>query len=400
MNKSIRNIKPKYWYLTVISVVLILALTYLYTGNAYTTQRNANENAERENLAWSAPPEEMQPSWTIEGVKSLVNTPGSAIAIFDNEARGLNSEDGTEKWSYKTKMTICDATNYNGSLVLLMKKDNNCTSLVKINAATGQIMTTAEYATNSMDSRLRASSKNLAIVSANHVRIVRDDFVTVTEFGDQLYPFYEDDQNYENCTISDVVLNSTNYAVAAKCYNKSKEEQEANFNIKVGSFETDESTKYVETLNIDTGSADPVTLPIITPAMIQFVVSDHSPTQYTFDLTKSKTILHREPVMPGQYGYPYQDFPGIGYVWRVGNTLNLRYGSQDLTNPIQIDGVIGNVMDANDSLLVPTLDAIRVWNPTLNIDKVIKVEGLQGREFAFSGKTIMALNEGTITAYS
>lgn len=401
MKKFFGSLKPAYYYIIVIVLILCAGSAYIFTGTAYTDKRNVNDNATRDGLMWEDAPQSMEEKWTLNGAKKLIDTPGASIVSFDNEIRRVDSETGKTVWNYTTKGSICDTTSFNNNVATIIDNGHGCNDIITFKAESGSIIHTAKYATPHHEAKLRADAEKLAVVTPSSVRILRDDLVTTSEFGDQVSPLYSDDQHYDKCEISDVVISAEKYAVAAKCFNTALNQQENTFNIKVNKLNPEESSRAEEVLNIDTGSAQPVTLPIMTRAMIQFITSDNQTSAYNWEVTKNQSLVSREFLNFGEYGFPYQDFEGIGYLWRTGTTLNLRHGSEDLTNPIQVGDVIGNVMIADTTMLVPMKNSVRVWNPINKVDKIINVPGLDGRQFAFSGRTVMSMDEnGVVRGYS
>ena len=395
-----KKIKPAYVYLISIFTVIVVACIYIFSGSAYTTTRNTSENSKLDGMIWDMPPDTMSEQWRIDNVQGLINSLGQPVVFFDKEIRGLNSQDGSEKWSYKTNSRICDAVDSANTIVALMDKGQGCNSIVQLEAATGKLLHTAEYANDHTESKLIAQSNFIAVVTKNNMRLLRNsDLVETTFFGDKTDPLYKEENKYKDCTISDVTMSTDNVAIAAMCYNTAMNKMEENYNIKIMEAEPKDSNQPVEILNVDSGSKDPVTLPIITKAMIEFIIQGDAPSGYIWEVTKGKEMVDSFTVNYGEYGFPYKDFGGIGYLWRVGNTLNLRYGSEDLVNPYTINGAIGNPMQASDYVIVPMRDKIVAWNPRIGIHKETSIPGFIGREFAFSGGTIMSLYEGTVVAY-
>ena len=385
-----------------IAIIMIATVSILFSG-VLSPAHSTTSSLPREHNMWAQQhPTEVKSAWAIQNITRLVNTSGAPVATDGEKIFRIDSNTGDHLWEYHVDgAVVCDITDFQGDVMAVYNKNGaGCGSYIILNAQSGEVEHTAHYGEPSDVAALVSQAGHTAVVYPTRVRVVRNDLVTTSEFGNSPYPIADTDQVYTGCTISDVSLNNEKYAVASTCTVKKNNQQENTYSIKILQLVPEESTQGIEVMNsINTGVDDPATIPIMTKAMIGFVRGGNDPAFYSWELTKSQQLVAKTFITPGTYGFPYQDFEGIGYVWRVGEQTMLRHGSEDITNPYTLDGTIGSASRSDNNLLIPQHGAIVVWNPMENIHDTIRAEGLTGTQFGFAGNTFMALSAGVLTGY-
>lgn len=351
----------------------------------------------RDALGWSSPPSEMLPIWSTEGYTGIVDTPGAMVGMTESGLHRLDSSTGEVIWAYDRPGKLCDAIVTGGNITAVFDPGNGCTDLVTLNSATGEYINQARYITDSGDARLvEGIDGHIALVTRSMVRVLRNDLVSQAEFGMRPDPAYADDQEVEGCHVYDVAMGPRHAVIAAQCAGDSTT------HVRAIEIDPDRSNSGEVILDVDTGQAVPVTLPAVSISMVVFVVPGANPAAYVWQLDKDEAEVARHPLGPSEFGMGYLDVPGIGYIWRIGPNVHVRWGSEDLSKSVERGGAIGNPMVANKTLLIPRYNSVLAWDDRAGFEKEIQVDGLTGSEFAFSGYTIAAFNpdNGVITAYA
>ena len=402
MNKS-KNKTFHKGYIAYILYAIIVILSIIIvnaTGTASSVEHTSNQGLERDSFLWESTPKKIDEQWSKDGYRKIINTPGAIITVKDNGLSRLNTKNGEELWSYNRKdAKLCDAENTNGQVLAIFDSGKGCSEYIQLDSSTGEYINTAEYATTSHYSEdkkavsIVSQQEDILVMTENHARLLRDDLVTKSEFGDQEYVVNGDDQENHNCIISDGAISTDGYAIAAKCDNN------PTYSIYYMDNDPEESSAENTKLTIDTRSQQPVTIPVISKAMINFVVPGTPNSVYVWQLTKDQSEVSHNYVKVNEFGYEYQDIPGIGYVWRIGNTINVRYGSEDLSQSEKMDNVLSDPIEVDQKLLVPQLNKVVLWDTNNNKKEEIKVDGLNGQVFGFSGDTLVSFDNGTIKGY-
>mgnify|MGYP002720743155 FL=1 len=387
-------------YIAYIIIVILSIIIVNTTGTASSVEHNSNQELERDGFLWDKTPQKINEKWSKDGYRKIINTPGSIISVKDDGVARLNTDNGEELWSYNRKdAKLCDAENTNGQVLAIFDSGKGCSEYIQLNAATGEYLNTAEYATTSHYSEdkkeisIVSQQEDILVMTPHHARLLRDDLVTKSEFGDQDYSVNGDDQEHSDCNISDGVIGTDGYAISAKCDN------DPTYSIYYMDKDPEESTAEDMKLTIDTRSPQPVTIPVISKAMINFVVPGTPNSVYVWQLTKDQAEVSHNYVKVNEFGYEYQDLPGIGYVWRIGNTINVRHGSEDLSQSEKMDKALSDPIEVDQKLLVPQLNKLVLWDTNNKKKETIQAEGLNGQVFGFSGDTLISFDNGTIKGY-
>lgn len=379
-----------------IAIVVIIALSLsFFTSTARSVTHDVSEESVRDPYAWSKLPEKLEPAFQLNGYTDLIHSPGAAIGVKKNGIERLSSRDGSTIWSYfRDDATLCDAKDSTGGVVAVFNSGNGCSEIVMLDAATGQYVHNAQYATQEDRAVIQTGYEHIAIVTPSSVNILRDDLVPETFIGDDLYPLYPDEKELSECDISDVILGPKSAAVSLKCAGHNT------YHIKNISYDPEESSGFEELLDIDTASADPVTLAAITSAQVQFVVQGIRPAIYTWQLDKEKEEVSMKPIDSGSFGFGTQlDIPGLGYVWRIGNTIHARYGSEDLSQSEENGKANGLPIEANNMVLYPISGGLKMWDPQHDIDHFVAIKDFYSPRVALSGDTILSFDSGHINGY-
>lgn len=381
-------------------MAILAALSVLFVitvSPAAQVVSQTDPDAGRDGLGWSTPPSEMLPIWSAEGYTGLVDTPGAMVGTTESGLHRLDSATGEVIWAYERPGRLCDAIPTKGNVTAVFDGGDGCTDLVTLNSATGEYINQARYITDSGEARLvEGIDGHIALVTRSMVRVLRNDLVVSAEFGMRPDPLYADDQEVENCHVYDAALGPRHAVIAARC------EGDNTTHVRAIEIDPEKSTSGKVVLDVDTRQDVPVTLPAVSISMVVFVVPGANPAAYVWQLDKDKAEVARHPLGPSEFGMGYMDFPGIGYIWRIGPNVHVRWGSEDLSQSVERGGAIGNPMVANTTLLIPQYNSVLAWDDRAGFEKEIQVDGLTGNQFAFSGRTIAAYNpdDGVITAYA
>lgn len=387
-------------------ILFIFSLIFgvsMVTGSANAVTHKIDENGLLDGLGWdiNSAPETMEERWSLDGFQEIVNTPGAIIGVKEKGLYRLDSETGETLWEYsRDDAFICDAANTNDDITAVFNSGNGCSEIVTLESATGKYKYTAEYATDQNTAKLINQAGDTLLLTPTHARLLRNDLVTKSEFGEQLYQVNYSDQLNEfgnkltNCNINDGAINADGYAIVAICG------ESQTYKIYYLNDEPEESTMNDIVFTIDTRSQYPSTIAAMSKAMISYVTQGNNPGLHVHQLTKDLEEVSHQNIEPNEYGFEYQDFPGIGYVWRVGDAVKVKYGSEDLSSYEEIENAIGDPILAGDSLLVPMLDNVVVWNTLSKEIKDVPVAGLHGTKFAFSGSTIVSYDNGVVRGYN
>lgn len=383
----------------VVFITMVVLISYsILSGPKSHMEHTTSDGIERSSYDY----DEQSPlseSW-VEDEKHqyLVNTPGASVAATDNYVMRINPDDGSSLWSYGSDNSkVCHIVESEGNIVALFDNGKGCTDISLIDATNGKIINQAQYFVEDKDSdvRLIAERGKIAIVSEKSVRLLRDDLVPSAEFGDKADLVYADDQKVSDCTISDVNIGPDSFAVASKCSN------DDGYHVRIVDNEPEESTQGKIILDVDTAVDYPVTIPVITKSMFNFIVDGPNPTLYTWQLDKDKNEVSNEPLSANEYSHGYINMEGIGYVWRVGNTLYARHGSEDISQYKTKENVIGNPIQIENKMIVPQKDSINIWDSVEDNENNIPVDNLDGRYFSFAGSTLISLDgDGKLKGYS
>lgn len=384
-------------------IAVIITATVVFLSFFSTSSQVAHEpspNGVRDGLKWEQAPESMTPDWSVDGYTNILNTSGSIIGVKENGVERLDSQSGDVKWSYhRPDSVLCHAIEAGGNIAVLFDSGNGCSEIMTLDAATGERLNYAMYGLedSELEARLVYGQDNIAIVTPEHARFLSMSLTPNAEFGARPDMIYPDDQEFFNCEISDVAIGSDHGIVASRC------DDQTSFHVNAVDLEPEESTMGNIDLSIDTKSPNPVTIPMVSLAQTLFLTSGDSPTLYAWQLDKSKAEISATPMRQGVFPRGYWDVSGVGYVWLLGEQVNVRYGSEDISQSITRDGMVGNPLPAGKDLLLPKRGGIEVWNTDQDTSRFIEIEGFGGTDFAFAGHTVATFdrsnNDGTITAY-
>lgn len=389
LKKRNRSLVP---YITILLIVFLTIAYVSFFSASARTHYLPNTEAQRDNLMWQAPPERMEKVWeSDEEYTKILSPPGTFIAATENKVERIDSERFESVWSYKRDdATICDITSTEGNIAVLYNPGRGCTDVTLLDGATGQYVAQAQYSTDSELGALVYGRDRLAVVTPASARIVRaSDLIPVSTFGDVPGGVYQTDQTVTGCNINDVVIGPESYAVSAQC------DGDETYKIRILDIDPEESTQGNVIQTIDTNTKDHVTLPAISSSMIFFVTTGASttdPMAYVWQLDKDYAEVASWRLAPESYGYTYQDLPMFGYTWRVGEWVRYRQGSEDLSQGVDIVGATGDPMQADDRLLIPSYDGIKVVRFNHEGERLIPIEGFPvSQYYAFSGRTVFAL---------
>ena len=384
-------------------IVIITASVFLYVFLASPSPGVGgyiDKSATRDSYKWDEKiPERLNKSWEKEGYTHLINPVGTIVAGKKDSVERLDSKTGEVVWSYEYKNAeLCDTIEANENVAAVFDRGRGCSDIILLDAETGEYIAQAQYGTDSHVARLVYANEKIAVVTPHFVRLVNAGSLSPSsEFGGQDYPVYSSDQEVSDCDITDVGIGPKSYVVAARCLG------DDNYHVRVIESEPEESTEGKVLINVDTGSKSPVTVPMVSLSMFSFVTSDQNPSLYVWQLDKEQEEVSHKPLKPNNYGFGFKDIHGIGYVWKVGDSVNVRHGSEDISQSISKDGAVGFPMEADGKLLIPKKEGVLMWNTENSETKMIETESdLDGVYFAFSGSTVADYNQetGKITAYS
>lgn len=382
------------------STLFILAiLAVVFFSPSARVIHTVAEGSERTGLLWDGEaPQSVSKTWEQAGYKTLSDAPGAVIAATEDSVVRIDERDGSTIWEYKRPGgSVCDMKQAWGETVVIFDMGKGCSEIMKLNSETGQYSRQASYATDQDIARLVfGGDGRLGIVTPNSVRIVRDDLVTTAQYGDDVDPVNPVDNTYKNCTIFDVGIGPNDFVVSSQC-----EGDKGNTFIRAFGIDPDEPRELVSTVEVNTGSQDPVSITAVSLAQMQFIIPDSSPRIYTWQLDKDKRELAARDLKPGEYATGFWDYPGIGYLWGVGETLHVRFGSEDISQSKQKTGVIGNPLTADQQVIAPQRDGFLLWDTRDDAEHLITTDQkLEGRKYAFAGDTFVELREDKLIAYS
>lgn len=378
-------------------ITIVIASVSILSSPMSRISSITKDDAPRESYSYDESSEFVEAWNSKDKYKFLVNTPGAPIAGDDNSVARINTDDGQRLWEYKTDNGhLCHMVESNGNITALFDNGKGCTDIITLDASSGHIIGQAQFSVpdDSKEARLSYGRQHIAIVTPHFVRILRDDLVPTAEFGLKKDYANKNDQDVENCNISDVAVGPDHTTVAAQC------QGDKTYHVRAIKNDPKESSQGIIDVDVDTASKQPVTTPLVTKSMFNFVTNDVSSSVFTWQLDKEKSEVSNNPVEPGQYSYGYIDMKGIGYVWRVGNTVHVRHGSEDISKSQKHQGAIGNPIQVDSKMIVPHKDSVVIWDPENNKKKDIRAEGLSGKYFAFAGDTLLSLNDdGTLSGF-
>lgn len=384
-------------------VVFVASIIYVSAfSSSAQVEHTSLSDGERSSLEWkdNKTPETVSIQHTTDKKYThLINSPGLIVASEKDKVVRLDENTGDTLWEYsRPGGTVCDVESAWNGVVAVFDMGRGCSEIVKLNAVTGQYDAVASYATDQHDARLVFGGDNrLALATPKMVKILRDDLVTTSEFGTSVAPQDMNSTHKNGCTIFDVGIGAKAFAVSSKC------EGDDNTHVTAVETEPEDSANADIVVDVQTGSQEPASISIVTLAQMQFVVPGTAPKVYTWKLDKGKDELSSRNVNFGEYGIASWDLDGFGYTWLVGENFHVRWGSEDVSQSKQQSGVIGNPLTADKNLLLPKRDGFAVWNSNENDSSTSKISvegGLQGREYAFAGSTIVERTpEGSLNFY-
>lgn len=378
------------------AAIMVVAIVYttVFSPAATTTLTTTDES--RSGYLWDeGAPKKVTTAWEKEGYTNLINTPGATIVSTNNSVQRINPDNGEALWEYSRRdATVCDIAQAWGDVVAVFNTGKGCTDITRLDSATGEYMRQASYATDQDQARMVfGGDGHLAVVTPKLVRVLRDDLVTTAEFGDKVD--YDNPESIRNCTIYDASIGPKAFTVASKCFG------DDTTHITALEIEPEDSTNPKVIVDVDTKVDKPATTPITTLAQMQFITQTSSPSIYTWQLDKGKSEVTSHPSQQGEYGWGSWDYPGIGYVWLIGDTLRVRYGSEDVSQSThEMTGISGYPVEADDKILAPTYDGFVLWDTHNESRHNIKVDTpFEGRKMSLAGDTIIGFHDGVIRAY-
>lgn len=352
----------------------------------------------RSDLGWSTDklPSKAKKTWEKEGFNHLIDSQGLIVASRRDSVVRLDPHSGDTLWEYRRPgATVCDIVSNDSSVVTLFDAGRGCSEITKLDEETGEYKYVASYATDQKKARLVSGDGNMVgIVTPKTFRLLRSDLVTVTTYGAGVDVTNPSEKTYDNCTIFDAALGPNDFVVSSRC------EGEQKTMVRAFSNDPEDSEELELTVEVDSGVADPVSITMVSMAQMQFIIPGQSPKVYTWQLDKEKTELAARDVRQGEYATGMCDYPGIGYVWGIGETLNVRFGSEDISKSVKTEGVIGNPMTADNRIVAPTREGFLLWETKNNSKHMIKTDqNLSGRKYAFAGDTFVELVRGKLIAH-
>lgn len=389
------------WPIAIYALLAIISITSVVFIVFFSPQAQARHDIDEEAtrsgyMLSSTTPDTMEEKWNKQGVEELISAPGTIITTTQDSVSRLDKDTGDEIWKYsRPGGKICDAAQAWGDVVVVYDMGKGCTDVTRFDAATGEYVNQASYATDQDNLKMVYSNEKLALVTPHSIRLLRDDLVVTSEFGQTVDHF--DDTSYKNCDIYDATVSPEALIVSHKCNGSDTT------HVTAVESEPEESTDPETIVDVDTHSNDPVTTPVGTLAQMKFITQGSDPIDYTWQLDKDFAEVSGKPVRQGEYGLWGESFDGIGYVWLVGNKLYARYGSEDVSQyTAQFDGATTPPLEADNKLLVGTKDGFSFWDThddkryDVKVDKDVS----QVKKIAFAGDTIATLDNGTITAFA
>ena len=394
---SLRYKWPVIAYITlaIIAVASILFIM-LFSPQARVNHTVAQEETRRGYLFAEELPESMATQWEAEGFDDIISAPGTIIGIKHDSVQRLDKDTGEVIWEYhRPGGSICDAKQAWGDVAVVYDMGKGCSDLTRLDAATGQYVAQASYATDQDVLKMVYADEKLALVTPHAVRVVRGDLVPMTQFGQHVD--YHNATDFSNCDIYDATISPKALVVSHQCNGSNTT------HITAVEINPEESSQPAVITDVDTHHPDPVTTPVATLAQMKFVTQGVEPIDYTWQLDKDLAEVSAHPVRQGEYGLWGDSFDGIGYVWTIGTNMYVRYGSEDVSQfTHHFQGAMTNPVEANGKILVGTENGFSFWNTQdgsrhdIAVDKDIS----QNRKIAFAGDTIATFNDGIITAFA
>lgn len=380
------------------AIIAILAIVSIFSVPKYNVESSVNQDVSRSSYTYDEK-SDFKRVWKADHkYKYLVNTPGAVIAGDEDSVSRIDIENGNHIWSYKMDGgKLCHVVEANGNVAALFDNGRGCTDIVTLDAASGRVINQAQYSIpdDSHIARLAYGRENIAIVSPTFVRLLRYDLVPIAEFGTKKDVTYTSDQSVRNCDISDVAVGPDYTAIGSKC------EGDYSYHVRVIQNEPKESTQGKISVDVDTSSQNPVTIPLVTKSMFNFVTDAKNPSVFAWQLDKEKSEVSNQPVQPGQFSYGYTDMKGIGYVWRIGDTVHARHGSEDISKSKTHRGAIGNPIQVDSKMIVPQINSVYLWDAVEDTGRTVNASGLNGKYFAFAGNTLVSLDDdGNLIGYA
>lgn len=393
---SLRKTWPMIVYAVIASLVM-LSIIYvtLLSPQARAVHTVANEATRSGFMFSESIPEKMTEKQKFSGYADLISTPGAIIGVKDNGVERLDTQSEQIIWEYsRPGGSICDAIQAWGDVVVVYDMGKGCTDVTRLDGATGQYVSQASYATDQDALKMVFSDDKLALVTPHTVRVLRDDLVTTTEFGQHVD--FANKPNFANCDIYDATISPKALVVSHQCNGVDTTH--------VTAVEVDpEDSSAPETIvDVDTHSSYPVTTPVATLAQMKFITQGAEPIDYTWQLDKDLTEVAAHPVRQGEYGLWGNNFDGIGYVWLVGNKMYARYGSEDVSQfTAEFSGATTVPLEADVYLLVGTEKGFSFWDTHEEKRHDISVDADVStvKKIAFAGDTIATFKDGTITMF-
>lgn len=396
---SMREHLPLIVYGGAIVIFLALTMGVVFVSPSARVEHTTVDNTPRTSLLWGGEaPESVKKGWEKDGFITLSNAPGAVIAATENSVVRLDEINGETLWEYRRNdAKVCDMTQAWGETVAVFDAGEGCSEIVKLNTESGQYSHVASYATDQHEAKLVfGGDGHLGLVTPNSVRILRDDLVTTAQFGDDVDPVNPVDNDYIKCNVFDVGIGPNDFVVSSQC-----SQDQGKTYLRAFGIDPEDPRELESTVEVDTGSTLPVSITAVSMAQMQFVTPGDSPKVYTWQLDKEKGEISARDLAPGEFATGFWDYPGIGYLWGVGETLHVRYGSEDISKSKTQNGVIGNPMTADNDIIAPQREGFLIWNTKTNDTKMIKASNkLAGRKYAFAGDTFVEFNQGKLISYS
>lgn len=389
------------WPIIVYAAIVVMVIFSVLYVSLFSPQARAvhhvSEEATRSGFMFSESiPQSMSSHQKLDGYTDLVSTPGAIIGVKEDSVERLDTDSEKTIWEYKRPGgKVCDAISAWGDVVVVYDMGKGCTDVTRLDGATGQYVFQASYATDQDVLKMVFSDNKLALVTPHAARVLRDDLVTMTEFGQHVD--FANKTEFSNCDIYDATVSPKALVVSPQCNG------DETTHVTAVEVEPDDSSAPKTIVDVDTHSTDPVTTPVATLAQMKFVTQGVDPVDYTWQIDKDLSEVAASPVRQGEYGLWGDNFDGIGYVWIVGNKMYARYGSEDVSQSTsEFEGATTNPLEADHYLLVGTEQGFSFWDTHENTRHDVSVdEDISAvRKIAFAGDTVATFNDGTITMFN
>lgn len=393
---SLRRTWPIIVYAIIASMVVLSVFYVAFFSPQARAVHHVSEEATRSGFMFTESiPQNMSAQQKFTDYTKLVSTPGAIIGVKEHSIERLDTESEETIWEYKRPGgEICDAIGAWGDVVVVYNMGKGCTDVTRLDGATGQYVAQASYATDQDVLKMVFSDDKLALVTPRTARVLRDDLVTMTEFGQQVD--FANKTPFANCDIYDATISPKALVVSNKCNGSETT------HVTAVEVDPDDSSAPETIVDVDTHSSDPVTTPVATLAQMKFITQGSDPVDYTWQIDKDLTEVAASPVRQGEYGLWGDSFDGIGYVWIIGNKMYARYGSEDVSQfTSEFKGATTNPLEADHYLLVGTEQGFSFWDTHENIRHDVSVdEDVSAvKKIAFAGDTVATFNDGTITMF-